>query len=162
VNVDGFVATIGSVKKVPICTMAVAYNCPFTFNTYILFFPQPLYIKGMATNLISPFQLRSFGITVNDVPLQHLELDERSTTQHNIQVGDLHIPLELKGVMLGFVSRKPTTLEVTNKSSANGVHVWMTLEAFWNPHSSNPNCIESTLRDSLPAPHATSQLSPLK
>ena len=71
VNVDGFVATIGSVKKVPICTMAVAYDCPFTFNTYILFFPQSLYIKGMTTNLISPFQLRSFSITVNDVPLQH-------------------------------------------------------------------------------------------
>ena len=87
VNVDGFVATIGSVKKVPICTMAVAYDCPFTFNTYILFFPQPLYIKGMTTNLISPFQLRSFGITVNDVPLQHLEPDERFTTQHSIQVG---------------------------------------------------------------------------
>jgi hypothetical protein len=129
VNVDGFVATIGSVKKVPICTMAVADVCPFTFNTCILFFPQSLYIKGMTTNRISPFQQRSFGITVNDVPLQHLEPDERSTTQHSIQVGDLHIPLELKGVMLGFVSRKPTPLEVTDKSGANGIHVWMTLEA---------------------------------
>jgi hypothetical protein len=113
VSVDGFVFTIGSVKKVPICTMAVAYDCSGTFDTYmyILFFPQSLYIKGMTTNLLSPFHLRSFGITVNDVPLQHMEPEERSTTQHSIQVGDLHIPLELQGIMLGFATRNPTSLK---------------------------------------------------
>jgi hypothetical protein len=56
-NVDGFVSTIGTVKKVPICTMAVAYGRPYTFNTYVLLFPQSLHIKGMTTNLLSPFQL---------------------------------------------------------------------------------------------------------
>jgi hypothetical protein len=95
VNVDGFVSTIETVKNVPICTMAVAYDCPYSFNTYILFFPQSLYIKGMTTNLLSPFQLRAFGITVNETPLQHMEANQCTPNQHSIQVGDLHIPLEL-------------------------------------------------------------------
>ena len=51
VNVDGFVSTLGTVTKVPICTMAVSYDCPATLQTYVLFFPQALYIKGMRTNL---------------------------------------------------------------------------------------------------------------
>ena len=51
VNVDGFTTSLGTVKKVAICTMAVAYDCPYTLSTYILFFHQALYIKGMLTNL---------------------------------------------------------------------------------------------------------------
>ena len=145
VNVDGFVSTIGTVKKVPICTMAVAYDCPYSFNTYILLFPQSLYIKGMTTNLLSPFQLRAFGILINDTPLQHLEANLRTSDQHSIQVGDLHIPLELQGTMSGFTSRKPTTLEVTDKSGANGIHVYMTSDASWDPHSKQPANIESAL-----------------
>jgi hypothetical protein len=162
VNVDGFVSTIGSVKKVPICTMTVAYDCPHTFDTYVLFFPQSLYIKRMTTNLLSPFQLRAFGITVNAVPLQHLEPEERLAVQHSIQVRDLHIPLQLNGIMSGFTTRKLTSLEVNDASGANGIHVWMTSEASWDPHSTNPGDIESTLWDSLPTPHTTSQLSPLQ
>jgi hypothetical protein len=77
-------------------------------------------------------------------------------------VGDLRIPLELQGIMSGFTTRKPTSLEVNDKSGANRVHVWMTSEASWDPHSTNPGDIESTLWDSLPTPHTTPQLSPLQ
>jgi hypothetical protein len=92
--------------------MAVAYKCPYTLTTYILFFRQALYIKNMAMNLISPFQLHAFGVTVNDTPLQHLDPDAGSTLEHSIKVGERHIPLELNGTVLGFITRKPTTLEV--------------------------------------------------
>ena len=162
VNVDGFVSTLGTVAKVHICTMAVSYDCPATLQTYVLFFPQALYIKGMRTNLLSPFQLRDFGVTINDTPLQHLSPEARSDTQHCIQVGDLLIPLELNGTMSGFPTRKPTALEVQDNSGANGVHIYMTSEAPWEPHSSLHGDIESTLWDSLNMPRSTSQLSPLQ
>jgi hypothetical protein len=112
VNVDGFVSSIGTVQHVAICTMAVAYDCPTNLLTYILFFPQALYIKGMSTNLLSPFQLCDNGVTVNDTPLQHLPADLQDKLQPSIQMGDLHIPLDLNSAMSGFLSRKPTALEV--------------------------------------------------
>jgi hypothetical protein len=37
-EVLGFSAKLGSVKKVPIITAAVAYDCPISFQTYILVF----------------------------------------------------------------------------------------------------------------------------
>ena len=162
VNVDGFTTTLGTVKKVAICTMAVAYDCPYTLSTYILFFHQALYIKGMTTNLISPFQLRVFGVTVKDTPLQHLSEDERSTNQHCIHVGELFIPLDLKGTMSGFPSRKPTLSEVQDTSGACGIHIHVTSEAAWDPHSLHHNEIESTLRDTLPQDHPHFLLSPLQ
>jgi hypothetical protein len=36
VNVDGFVSSIGTVNHVAICTMAMAYDCPTNYQTYIL------------------------------------------------------------------------------------------------------------------------------
>jgi hypothetical protein len=129
VTVDGFDSSLGSVRKVPICTMAVAYDCPYTFTTYILFFHQALYIKTMTTNLISPFQMRAFGVTVNETPLQHLDSESRFPTSHSIQSGDLHIPLELKGTMSGFATRKPTLKEIQDTSGACGVHVHLTSDA---------------------------------
>ena len=142
--------------------MAVAYDCPYTLTTYILFFHQALYIKNMTTNLLSPFQLRAFGVTVNDTPLQHLDATSRSTLDHSIKVGDLHIPLELKGTMSGFISRKPTDQEIRDLTGASGVHVHLTSEASWEPHSLHYGEIESALRDSLPEPHNSYHLSPLQ
>ena len=111
--------------------MAVAYDCPYTFTTYILFFHQALYIKNMTTNLISPFQMQAFGVTVNEIPLQHLNSDSRTSMVHSIQHDEMHIPLELKGIMSGFVTRKPTALEIHDTSGACGVHVHLTSEASW-------------------------------
>ena len=73
VTVEPFTANLGSVERVPICTIAIAYDDPEDGSTYVLFFHQALYIKDMVTNLLSPFQMREFGVQVNDVPLQHLQ-----------------------------------------------------------------------------------------
>jgi hypothetical protein len=145
VNVDGFVSSIGTVQHVAICTMAVAYDCPTNLQTYILFFPQALYTKGMSTNLLSPFQLRDNRVTVNDTPLQHLPADLQDPMQHSIQMGDLHIPLDQNATTSGFLSCKPTELDVRANSGSNGMHVYMTSDASWDPHSPLHQDIESTL-----------------
>jgi hypothetical protein len=138
VNVDGFTSTLSTVKKVAICTMAIAYDCPYTLSTYIPFFHQALYMKGMLTNLISPFQLWAFGVTVKDTPLQQFSEEERSVSQHCIHVGELYIPLDLKGTMSGFPSCKPTLSEVQDTS-------W----GMWHPYPHDfRGCLGSSLTSS--------------
>ncbi|MGL5936683.1 MAG: hypothetical protein ACRCZI_13800, partial [Cetobacterium sp.] len=36
VTVGGFDKSLGSLHKVPICTLAIAYDCPKAFITYVL------------------------------------------------------------------------------------------------------------------------------
>lgn len=45
---------LGNVPKVPICTVAVAYDCPTTFQTYVLIFHQAPVVKGMEHILSQP------------------------------------------------------------------------------------------------------------
>ena len=47
ISVTGFIDTLGTVKKVPIVTAAVAYDDPDTYTTYILFFHQALYFEKL-------------------------------------------------------------------------------------------------------------------
>ena len=50
VSVGGFDQTLGSKQGAAIATIAVAYDCPITFQTYILFFHEALYIPTMETH----------------------------------------------------------------------------------------------------------------
>jgi hypothetical protein len=109
VTVGGFDKSLGSLHKVPICTLAIAYDRPKAFITYVLFLHQSLYIKGMTTNLLSTFQLREGDVTVHEVPLQQLEPEDCHPLAHSmISTDEVHIPLTLKGTMSGFDTCKPT------------------------------------------------------
>jgi hypothetical protein len=68
-SVSPFLQSLGSITDVCIVTAAIAYDCPDTFTTFILHFPQSLYIPGLENPLIAPNQLRSHGVVVNDTPL---------------------------------------------------------------------------------------------
>jgi hypothetical protein len=166
VNVDGFVSALGTIRRVRICTLAIAYDCPIDFITYILFYHQALYIPEMEHNLLSPFQMRQYDVTIQDTPLQHLEPADRTPSAHSIIVDRLHIPLTLNGIMLGFASTKPTFAEVTDYSGATCTHVQMTSDAPWDPQSLDFAHIEQALRDSLPRPELVDggmlRLSPLQ
>ena len=151
VRVQGYAGTAGKSHRAKIVTAAVAYECPTTFNTYILFFPQSLYIPTLETHLVCPYQMRQQGIQVNEVPLLHTKTSDRSPTTHSISTEDLqlHIPLELKGVMSGFETRKPTWKEVRDSQDNETIHVHMTNEAEWKPHSKTPAEEEAGLRAHL-------------
>jgi len=56
-SVEPFDASLGTIKEVKIGTAAVAYDDPGTYQTYILFFHQALYIPKLKRNLICPDQL---------------------------------------------------------------------------------------------------------
>ena len=69
VTVHPYTSDLGSMQDIQIGTAVLAYDCPLTYQTYILFFPQSLYIPGMERHLICPAQLRTNNIRINEVPL---------------------------------------------------------------------------------------------
>ena len=151
VNVEGFGEVLGQLTNVPIVTCAVAYDCPATYTTYILIFHESLHIPSMTTHLVNTWQMRAQGIVVNDVPLQHLPPEERHQQCHSLlhpETG-LHIPLELNGIMSGFVVRLPTWEEIQDVEQQNVTHVHMTSNEPWSPTHSQYSKIEGTLRDTV-------------
>jgi hypothetical protein len=84
ISVTGFIDLLGTVKKVPIVTAAVAYDDPDTYTTYILFFHQSLYFNKLDKHLLCPSQMQCNQIIVNDVPLLHIPFNKRTHQDHSI------------------------------------------------------------------------------
>ena len=70
-NVKPFDPALGTALDVPIVDAAIAYDCPFTHETYILIIRNALHIPSMRYNLIPPFIMREGGFKVNDIPKMH-------------------------------------------------------------------------------------------
>jgi hypothetical protein len=96
VNVSGFTDAIGEMAKIPIATVALAFDCPNTGHTFILFFNQALHVSGMKAHLLSTFQMRDHQVTINDVALQHLPPKQRYPEAHSIIVEETpnHLKME--------------------------------------------------------------------
>ena len=154
VTVEGYSRSLGLTKDIPVVTVAVAYDCPTTMATYILFFPQSLHLPQMDHHLLPPFQLRENGVTVNDIPIQHTPEAARTATTHSIVTEDpyLAIPLQLRGTFSAFPTRKPTWDEVLDFEEKDVFHVQMTAGT-WDPKSISFADLESNLRDHLQRTH---------
>jgi hypothetical protein len=164
ISVSGFIDTLGKVKRVPIVTAAVAYDDPNTYQTYVLFFHQVLYMDKLEHHLLCPAQLRANQITVNDVPLLHTPAEHRTPAAHSIITRapheSLHIPLQLQGTTSYFNVRKPTFKEV--QSSRDSIHVHMTSDQEWDPYDKTIHHAEQFLRASLAKlPHERGGFDPV-
>ena len=150
ITVNGFNDELGE-QGVMVATIAVAYDCPKTGETYLLIFHESLYIPGISVHLLNPNQMRMQGIEVNEVPLLLLPEDQRSQRMHSVVSVDppMHIPLTLTGVMSGFTVRTPTKKECTDFDEHRVVHVHMTSDQDWEPEHWDPSDIEGTLREQL-------------
>ena len=149
VSVAGFHPDMKEIQNVRIVTAAVAYDCPLSYTTFILFFPQSLFLPRMEHNLICPDQLRDFGIIVNDVPLLRIQPKDRTTEHHSIidHMSRLHIPLQYDKPISYFVCRKPTVSEINDP--INNVHIQMTSEVEWTPYDERAGHDENMIRESL-------------
>ena len=113
VQVTGFLPGMQHRQETRLGTVAIAYDDPQTYTTFILIFHQSLIIPEMKNNLLCPFQLRLNGIEVNETPLQFLKPSLRTDRSHSIMATEeLAILLDLNGVSSGFLSRKPTKDEI--------------------------------------------------
>ena len=140
-NVEPFDPQLGTAQNVPIVDAAVAYDCPFSHETYILIIRNALHIASMTHNLIPPFVMREGGVIVNDIPKIHC--DNPSIDDHCISFKDidLKIPLQLNGIFSYFNSRKPLPSELYDKDK-----VFITPDASeWNPHCTSYSHNESIM-----------------
>ena len=129
-NVRPFSDDLGIASNIPIVDGAIAYDCPYSKQTFILIVRNALYIKTMDHNLIPPLIMRTGGVTVNDVPKIHC--DDPTRDDHCILFQDieLRIPLQLIGTFSYFHSRMPTATELYDCDK-----VFLTPDASdWNPH----------------------------
>lgn len=146
-TVEPFLTSLGKVTRVPLITGAIAYDCPTTYQTYVLFFHQALHIKHLDHHLLCPGQMRQNGITVNDVPLINVPANERTRFHHSIYNEDLHIPLQLEGTVSFFNTRAATHEEINN--NMDYIHIHMTSESPWDPTNPLNYEHESAIRASL-------------
>ena len=153
VSVSGFHSDFPSLSNVSVADVAVAYDCPYTYQTYILFFNQVLLIKKMKHHLLNPDQLREHGCIVNDVPLLRIHPQHRHPNNHCILPPNttLRIPLEYHKPISSFLVRKPTQSEVNDP--INHLHVEMTSPLEWRPYDSQSTSDEQSLRLSLEHQH---------
>jgi hypothetical protein len=141
--VTGFSPDLGSID-VPIASIAVAYDDPITYTTYVLIFH----------NLLSPFQLRSAGLVVNDIPLtslvQYTLFKDVSPASHSIIAShaNLQIPLRLRGVLSYFETRASTERELSNPDQFPQI-VCTAESPAWDPYDSSWTKIEEELRGQL-------------
>ena len=88
-------------ESVPIVDAAVAYDCPYTMQTFILTMHNALYFPSMAHNLVPPFIMREAGLVVNDVPRINTSEEDLNNETHCIVANEasngarLKIPLQM-------------------------------------------------------------------
>jgi hypothetical protein len=147
VNLTPFKSDLGLVEGIPVSTIAIAYDDPISFSTYILIFHEALQIPGMDHHILCPNQLRDNDIRVNDIPLLYTPVEERNQHTHSIVTNDLVIPLSMDGVHSSFPSRVPTEYELAN------VHMFpqlsLTADCVWEPHDLSFRDNEYAIRTSL-------------
>ena len=140
-NVEPFYPALGTAQDVPIVDAAIAYDCLFTHETYILIICNALHIKTMQNNLILSFIMREVGLIVNEIPKMHCEypcIEGRCISFKGI---DLRKPLQLNGILSYFNSRKPLPSELYEKDK-----VFITPEANdWNPRRQSYSHNESIM-----------------
>ena len=85
-NVSPFTAILGVATNIPVVDAAIAYDCPYTFRTYILIVRNALFIEQMEHNLVPPFIMRAGGVTVSDTAKIHC--NDPSIDDHCIIFGE--------------------------------------------------------------------------
>ena len=109
VSASGFASSLGTIKKVPIVSAAIAYDDPRSGDVYILILHQALHFPELSRCLLCPMQLRLNDVVVNERPkfLTHKPTED----DHALRVEELLIPLDIHKVASYFSGRKPTKKE---------------------------------------------------
>ena len=134
---------LGTGRDIPIVDGAVAYDCDYTHQTYIMVVRNALYVPTLDHSLIPPFILREAGIIVKDTAKIHVK--DPSVEDHSIYIPDLElrIPLQLHGIFSYFHVRKPLSDEIVHCPKAIITPDGET----WDPYSSHYAENEASMLD---------------
>ena len=124
-----FLGNYEPLTPVPVAKVATAYDHPKTGETYILIFSQALYLGDQSEHtLICPNQAHMNGVIVDDVPY-HLSHDTSLTHSIYFPDDDVHLPLQLRGVISYIETHMPSQFEIDNCK-------WLVItgDEEWNPY----------------------------
>ncbi|EEC42677.1 predicted protein [Phaeodactylum tricornutum CCAP 1055/1] len=130
VTVRPFSSEYSALKNIPIGTVATAYTVPEDGRVVLLIINQALFFGDRLKNtLLTPNQMRDFGIEVDNAPRQYV-----ANSKHSLYVPDsqLRIPLQLRGIFSFLESRKPTQQELDECE-----HIILTSDVPWEPCSAD-------------------------
>ena len=108
-DVRPFPTDCSRLETVRIIDMAVAYDCPYSLEIYLLVIRNALYVPSMQHHLILPFITRKAGLTANDVAKINTNGDELTKKSYSpiLRRDDdevmLRIHLQLDGIVLCFL-----------------------------------------------------------
>ena len=133
VSVSGFSKELKAIQKIPIGTAATLYQHPKTMQIFCLIFHEVLFFGDRlgGPSLLTPNQMRHNGLVVEDVP-KHLDYSGRSTHLIYVPKHKLRIPLDMTGIVSGFSSWKPKSIEECQQYP----QIEMTSNVEWKPSSS--------------------------
>ena len=150
VSVSGWDTTTGA-RDCPTVTGVVAYDHPYTGQTYMLVFHQAIYLESMENHLVCPMQCRVAGVTIHDCP--KLFVKDPTEESHAIVIDadpyqpeeKLIIPLQLQGVSSVFQVRTPSWAEFEDDDIPR---IEMTAQApEWDPQTSDWAKQEASMTD---------------
>jgi hypothetical protein len=142
-TVKPFSSELGQANNVPIVDGAIAYDDPYTGETFLLLIRNALYIPSMDVNLIPPFIMRAGGVIVNDVLKIHCSNPTTSDHSISFQSHDLRIPLSLNGTFSYFHHRIPTSDKIHGCDK-----IFITPDSHqWNPHCQSFSQNEKSMLD---------------
>ena len=84
ISVSRFLPSMKMKKEIQVGSVAVAYDDPASYSTYILVFHQVLIIPELERNLLCTFQLQLNDITINENPQQFTQKNGKITEPHSI------------------------------------------------------------------------------
>jgi hypothetical protein len=146
VNVHSFSAEQAPLKSIKIGTAATAFIDLKSGETFILILNQALLMTDrLKSSLLCPNQLRAYGHTVHDTPRLY---DETSSHSIHLLDDELILPLELRGVISGFQTRRPTDDELLSCR-----RLTLTSDTPWNPYDSTFSAQEEALSLRISALH---------
>ena len=142
-DVEPFDPKLGKAKKVPVVDAAVAYDCPYSHQTFLFILRNALYIPTLEHNLIPPFIMREAGLTVNDTPKIHTPNPDPSDHSISFPSSNLLVPLQLWGTFSYFPSRMPTSEEIHSCDK-----LFLTPDGTnWDPYSTHFALNEESMLD---------------
>jgi ribosomal protein L15 len=144
VDVSAFLSTLGQARSVPIVSAALAYDHPYTYETFILIIHQALHFPTMEHNLLNPNQLRLNDVQVYDCP--RFLLENPTDLSHSIYFPNenLKLHLQLDGVISYLPVRKPSPEEFRNFHKLTLTYD----NPIWDPYSTDFTRQEEKYTDS--------------
>ena len=113
-DVNAFSEEVSTLKRIPINDVAIAYDCPYLQQTFLLIIRNVLHVTSMHHNLILPFVMEEAGLEVDAKAKIHSK--DLVVSNHSVHdpITTLRIPLKLRGIFSCFKTRSLTDEEIMN------------------------------------------------